>query len=304
MVSRGYALGVLLGFGFARCKRAGPSGASGPGCCSACSPTPRCFGTIWSFGLGLFYALRNRQEWRLMLPGAALYAAAAALAVVTMLPAPDFTFGGQARAEFSQFDMPLHFAIGAFVPLFSLPLSAMCPRVRGSGWNLPPAHRSSRIRSVSCSRYSAGLGQSALPGSRARSAGCRLLHHRARCNEDGGIRAHLFRRASVRAALAISRSPASLRNIVRRLCGHGLDVAKHLAAAPRGAVAMGRAARHQRRRRSYDARPWSFAPSRKAAMPRPGSRPCTSKISSSWARRIGPRRRSQAISAAPLLSRL
>ena len=30
------------------------------------------FGTIWSFGLGLFYALRNRQEWRLMLPGVAL----------------------------------------------------------------------------------------------------------------------------------------------------------------------------------------------------------------------------------------
>ena len=36
-----------------------------------------------------------------------------------MVPAPDFTFGGRASAEFSQFDMPLHFAIGAFVPFFS-----------------------------------------------------------------------------------------------------------------------------------------------------------------------------------------
>ena len=58
VVSRGYALGVLLGFGFA------------------------------------------------------------ALAVVTMLPEPDFTFGRLASAEFSQFDMPLHFAIGALVPFF------------------------------------------------------------------------------------------------------------------------------------------------------------------------------------------
>ena len=53
-----------------------------------------------------------------MLPGATLYAALAALAIVTMLPASDFTFGGRASAEFvSQFDMPLHFAIGAFVVL-------------------------------------------------------------------------------------------------------------------------------------------------------------------------------------------
>src|SRR5262245_41620801 len=62
---------------------------------------------------------RNRKEWRLILPGPALYAALAALAIVTMLPAQDFTFGRQASAEFNQFDMPLHFAIGAFVPFFS-----------------------------------------------------------------------------------------------------------------------------------------------------------------------------------------
>jgi len=36
-----------------------------------------------------------------------------------MVQAPDFTFGGRASAEFRKFDMPLHFAIGAFVPFFS-----------------------------------------------------------------------------------------------------------------------------------------------------------------------------------------
>jgi len=42
VVSRGYALGVLLGFGFGALQARPPSSASGHGCCLACSPTPRC----------------------------------------------------------------------------------------------------------------------------------------------------------------------------------------------------------------------------------------------------------------------
>jgi hypothetical protein len=118
VVSRGYALGVLLGFGFAALQAGRPEQRSWPWVLLGLLANTTVFGTIWSFGLGLFYALRHRQEWRLLLPGAAVYAALAALAVVTMLPAPDFTFGRHASAEFSQFDMPLHFAIGALVPFF------------------------------------------------------------------------------------------------------------------------------------------------------------------------------------------
>ena len=119
VVSRGYALGVLLGFSFVALQAHRPQQRFWPWVLLGLLANTTVFGTIWSFALGLFYALRNRQEWRLMLPGATLYAALAALAIVTMLPASDFTFGGRASAEFSQFDMPLHFAIGAFVPFFS-----------------------------------------------------------------------------------------------------------------------------------------------------------------------------------------
>ena len=42
VVSRGYALGCCSASALRRCKRAAPSSASGHGCCSACSPTPRC----------------------------------------------------------------------------------------------------------------------------------------------------------------------------------------------------------------------------------------------------------------------
>ena len=110
---------MLLGFGFVALQARRPEQRFSPWVLLGLLANTTVFGTIWSFGLGLFYALRNRQEWRLILPGAALYAALTALAIVTMLPASDFTFGGRASAEFSQFDMPLHFAIGAFVPFFS-----------------------------------------------------------------------------------------------------------------------------------------------------------------------------------------
>jgi hypothetical protein len=92
---------VLLGFGFAALQARPPEQRFWPWVLLGLLANTAVFGTIWSFGLGLFYALRNRQEWRLILPGAAVYAALAALAVVTMLPAPDFTFGGRASAEFS-----------------------------------------------------------------------------------------------------------------------------------------------------------------------------------------------------------
>jgi hypothetical protein len=155
VVSRGYALGVLLGFGFAALQARRPEQRFWPWVLLGLLANTTVFGTIWSFGLGLFYALRNRQEWRLMLPGVALYAALAALAVVTMVPAPDFTFGGRASAEFSQFDMPLTSRSGLSCRS-SLPLSAMCCTGLGERLRILPPHRSSRTRSVSCSRFWAG----------------------------------------------------------------------------------------------------------------------------------------------------
>jgi hypothetical protein len=89
VVSRGYALGALLGFGFIALQARRPEQRFWPWVLLGLLANTTAFGTIWSFALGLFYALRNRQEWRLMLPGAAVYAALAAVAIVTMLPAPD-----------------------------------------------------------------------------------------------------------------------------------------------------------------------------------------------------------------------
>jgi hypothetical protein len=43
------------------------------------------------------------------------------------------TFGRQASAEFNQFDMPLHFAIGAFVPFFSPFVGDVLHKFGGSG---------------------------------------------------------------------------------------------------------------------------------------------------------------------------
>src|SRR5262245_58401962 len=116
--------------------------------------------------------VRNRQEWRLILPGPALYAALAALAIVTMLPAQDFTFGRQASAEFNQFDMPLHFAIGAFVPFFFPVVGDVLHKFGGAAADLAALAYGPGQPAVSDSWRR--LGQSAAPGGRARSADPRL----------------------------------------------------------------------------------------------------------------------------------
>ena len=61
MVSRSYALGVLLGFGFAALQARRPEQRFWPWVLLGLLANTTVFGTIWSFGLGLFYALRNRR---------------------------------------------------------------------------------------------------------------------------------------------------------------------------------------------------------------------------------------------------
>ena len=132
VVSRGYALGVLLGFGFAALQARRPEQRFWPWVLLGLLANTTVFGTIWSFGLGLFYALRNRQEWRLMLPGVALYAALAALAVVTMVPAPDFTLA-VGRAPSSASSTCLSTSRSGLSCRSSRPLSVTCCTDLGSG---------------------------------------------------------------------------------------------------------------------------------------------------------------------------
>ena len=54
VVSRGYALGVLLGFGFAALQARRPEQRFWPWVLLGLLANTTVFGTIWSFGLGLF----------------------------------------------------------------------------------------------------------------------------------------------------------------------------------------------------------------------------------------------------------
>jgi len=77
------------------------------------------FGTIWSLGLGAFFAARNLREWRAMLAGAALYALLVSLAIATMIPAPDSLFVSLIPSfALRPLDSALEFAVGAFFPFF------------------------------------------------------------------------------------------------------------------------------------------------------------------------------------------
>ena len=146
MVSRPYA-SVLLGFGFValqarRPERFRPWVLLGP------LANTTVFGTNWSFALGLFYAYAIGKS------GGSFCPVRRSTPPLPPLPSPaqDFTFGRQASAEFNQFDMPLHFAIGAFVPFFSPFVGDVLHKFGGAAADLA-ASPSSRTRSVSCYRF-------------------------------------------------------------------------------------------------------------------------------------------------------
>jgi hypothetical protein len=135
VVSRSYALGVLLGFGYVALRTQRPTQRFWPWVLLGLLANTTVFGAIWSLGMAAFFALGNWREWRAMVAGAALYAALVVLAIATMMPAPDVGLYAPAvpKLDASTFDTPLHYVIGAFLPWFAPFVSMSLTWVGGKG---------------------------------------------------------------------------------------------------------------------------------------------------------------------------
>ncbi len=119
VVSRTYAIGVLLGFAVVVLRMQRPDLRIWPGLLLGLLANTSIFGAIWAFGMALFMGLENRGEWRSRLPGTALFVALMAFAVWTMAPSPDNQFAEYTPSLKSiSLEEPLRFALGAFLPLF------------------------------------------------------------------------------------------------------------------------------------------------------------------------------------------
>ena len=119
VISRNYALGVLLGLGFvALCVRR-PEQRFWPWVLLGLLANTSVYAAIWSFALAALFVFRNRTAWHALLPGAAIYLGVCVLAVATMIPAPGNSLHGTLTAAIGQLDIAVRFVVGAFVPLFS-----------------------------------------------------------------------------------------------------------------------------------------------------------------------------------------
>jgi hypothetical protein len=116
VLSRPYALGVLLGFSYIALRVWRPTQLFWPWVLLGLLANTSLFGAIWSFALALVFAWEGKREGSGLLSGAVVYAALLALAIATMSPAPDFSFGGGPRLQYDQLDMPLHFMVGSYFP--------------------------------------------------------------------------------------------------------------------------------------------------------------------------------------------
>ncbi|MGH6825920.1 hypothetical protein [Methyloceanibacter sp.] len=133
IVSRNYALAALLGFGFIALSLAKPEQRFWPWVVLGLLANTTLFATIWSLCLGAFFALRYRHEWRSMLGGGAVYAAMLALAIATMITAPDYILvQATPKLNFDELALPARYVVSAFLPFYS-PFAADALRALG-GW--------------------------------------------------------------------------------------------------------------------------------------------------------------------------
>ena len=120
VVSRSYALGVLLGLGFVAMRTHRPGQLFWPWVLLGLLANTSVFGTLWSLVMGGFFAAQHWQKWRAMLRGAGLYAAFMALAIATMIPASDFAlYAAKPNLGSGNLDIALNFVAGAFLPFYA-----------------------------------------------------------------------------------------------------------------------------------------------------------------------------------------
>jgi hypothetical protein len=117
IVTRPYALMTLLGFGFIALRVNRPAQRFWPWLLLALLASTTLFGAIWSVGLAAFFLFQERQRWRSMLPGLAIFCLALALSIATMVPPADYALvPSEPRFDFSTFPTPLRYVVSAFFP--------------------------------------------------------------------------------------------------------------------------------------------------------------------------------------------
>jgi hypothetical protein len=118
VISRSYAIGVLLGLGFVALVLSRPQQRFWPWILLGLLANTSVFGAIWSFGLAALFAYRNRNDWRALIPGAAMFIGLTALAIATMLPASDFTMNKPPTSGINR-PISVRFVVYGFFPLVS-----------------------------------------------------------------------------------------------------------------------------------------------------------------------------------------
>lgn len=116
VLSRNYALGVLLGFGFIALWVHRPEQRFWSFVLLGLLANTSVYAAIWSVGLAALFIFRNRTDWRALLPGAAIYLGLCVLAIATMFPAYDSSMHRPPNLGIGRLNIAV--VVGAFVPLF------------------------------------------------------------------------------------------------------------------------------------------------------------------------------------------
>ena len=122
VISRSYALSMLLGFGFVALLLHRPQDRFWPLVLLGLLGNTVVFGTIWSFGLAGLFVANNKAHWRALLPGLAVFVGLTALAIATMLPVQWMHGSGVfafVEREFQvSYQIPIRYIVGSFWPVY------------------------------------------------------------------------------------------------------------------------------------------------------------------------------------------
>ena len=246
MVSRSYALGVLLGLGFVAMRTHRPGQLFWPWVLLGLLANTSVFGTLWSLVMGGFFAAQHWQKWRAMLRGAGLYAAFMALAIATMIPASDFAlYAAKPNLGSGNLDIALNFVAGAFLPFYApfMPealnmIGGPAARLAATPWGLETDSQLVALLAWLPEYAVVGL-LLAVPLLVCFSIMRDSMAH-------GRIHSGLCWRASVRSTLEFCRCATPLWDHIHCLNWHGVDVAERRSACATHGHALDRAARDQR----------------------------------------------------------
>jgi hypothetical protein len=118
VISRSYVLIALLGLAFVALRQHRPHREMIAWLLLGLLANTSALGTIWSMALAAMLAMQARARGPARLAGGAVYLTGLALAVISMMPAPDFgPWGKDVRFDPGRFNAVLAIPLGAFVPL-------------------------------------------------------------------------------------------------------------------------------------------------------------------------------------------